>query len=455
MVGSPMTALVIWFALTIFAFAQPSTNSNPSSDEEKRIQELRALTALGPIDHKSHNLRFHVLTEMSIIRELGITSEQRAALEEANTRLKQLSAEFMQNRKGRSLEQNKVQFSDLRKKSDEIFESSLSQVLTKDQSFRLGQLGYHIEIAYYGFEQAWLSGTLGVDLGLSDQQKLEMANFSKLAADSLVKGEGQLTEQLYSDIYTELSVEQRSKASKLLGKPLAYEDDLVIRHRNSIDDESSGILSNQGEQPRKKYVPDMSNLSNLFENLRISTMMQDELQLNYQQLAACNKVKEDVRRSMSEARRESIQLDPSKRKDYLSSLPRRISAQVEGAATEIITPSQLERLKQIGYFVEIAYAGLPEAITTGRLGSDIGITENQADSLRPKVQRMCKVYETGLESLRKETFDKIVSHLPPEIFERAKQIVGPYFRYSSDSVYASNKSRRDAARELAELGVNR
>ena len=66
---------------------------------------------------------------------------------------------------------------------------------------------------------------------------------------------------------------------------------------------------------------------------------------------------------------------------------------------EALTPDQWERLRELAYQIEVYRVGFDGALTAGRLGSDVGVFENQKSRLSQKASQVEKELRQVVVSL--------------------------------------------------------
>lgn len=112
----------------------------------------------------------------------------------------------------------------------------------------------------------------------------------------------------------------------------------------------------------------------------------------------------------------------------------------------LLTTSQIDRLSQITYYVEIAYIGLPQAITDGRLGEDIGVHDNQKERLRLRGQEIFSQTAKDIRALKEKLHGEVMHLLTEAQQTKWQQLFGPFFLCED----ARSASRRVAVRDNAD-----
>ena len=95
---------------------------------------------------------------------------------------------------------------------------------------------------------------------------------------------------------------------------------------------------------------------------------------------------------------------------------------------EVLTPEQLKRLPQLVYQTEVARVGMGQAITSGRLAHDVGVTENQKANLQLKAARAEAKLAEAVKKAIAEAQAEVLSELTTEQKQKAEELLGePYF----------------------------
>lgn len=105
------------------------------------------------------------------------------------------------------------------------------------------------------------------------------------------------------------------------------------------------------------------------------------------------------------------------------------NAMLEQGMELMLSEAQTQRLWQIAHYVEIAYLGLDGALTDGRLGQSIGVTENQRAGLRIRAQMILSDSGNAIRGVRNELYTSALSLLTPFQREQAIKRIGAYFEY--------------------------
>jgi hypothetical protein len=96
---------------------------------------------------------------------------------------------------------------------------------------------------------------------------------------------------------------------------------------------------------------------------------------------------------------------------------------------EAVLPFQLKRLKQIAYHVQMRKRGAVEVITNDPLAADLGLTDDQKESLREKAEEIDEELAREIAKLRAKAKQKLFSQLRPDQQRKLSAITGEEFTY--------------------------
>lgn len=99
------------------------------------------------------------------------------------------------------------------------------------------------------------------------------------------------------------------------------------------------------------------------------------------------------------------------------------------ALSEILVPEQLQRLNEIAWRVELAQVGIEEALVSGHLGTEIGVSIQEYEKIHRVVTEAMADAREKIDRIRDEAEQKVLASLAPEKREHAKKLLGEYFFY--------------------------
>ena len=181
----------------------------------------------------------------------------------------------------------------------------------------------------------------------------------------------------------------------------------------------------------KRYLsPNPNQLTHLFSMLSEKSISQ-EIDLSEVQAELIDNFVLDA-----EARAGALLRSQKKVGDAFSD---QIFQELEAMLEEVLLPTQIERLKQLTYHVEISRGGYAHALTEGRFGSEIGVYEGQEADLIQKVTRIEQELNDEVLMLRAKSLQQILSCLTEQQQVLAKQIIGEPFSYDNRDLYTKSR----------------
>lgn len=183
---------------------------------------------------------------------------------------------------------------------------------------------------------------------------------------------------------------------------------------------------------------DPNNRSQLF-SLLTNESVRNELKLSEEQYDGAKKIMAESRNRMSELIRNQMKNSSGGRSvriggSEFSKLMEENRAQAETAIEEILLPTQLERVRQLAYQIEVSQDGMGEALTAGRLGQEIGVHEDQKQNLVDRAAKIEAEAQAAIIAIRAKAREKLFKELTPEQRKSAEKLLGPYFQYEEPSM---------------------
>lgn len=172
---------------------------------------------------------FNLLGNDSIRNELGLTEGQYGGVQKimkaSQDRMSKLIRTRMMARKeGQSVQLDGADFQGLMEENRAQAEDAIEEILLPEQMDRIRQLAYQVEISRTGMGEALVSGRLGKEIGVYDDQKQELAErAAKIEAEAKLAILA-IKSQARAKLFKELTPEQRKKAEALLGDYFEYEE---------------------------------------------------------------------------------------------------------------------------------------------------------------------------------------------------------------------------------------
>lgn len=173
---------------------------------------------------------------------------------------------------------------------------------------------------------------------------------------------------------------------------------------------------------RISYLLDPESEWDRFEFLKKDQQIQESLGCDSRVVEAVNSlyegVKNDVRDFMLNASKSKV--STSLVNEYIES---RKSTAV-GFMTELLTPSQRQRLKELAFRMEIVHMGFEWALTKGRFGQSVGIHEEQKSGLSRRIQKLETEAEEKIRKIKHQLELDVLAELTLEQRKKAAQRIG-------------------------------
>lgn len=110
------------------------------------------------------------------------------------------------------------------------------------------------------------------------------------------------------------------------------------------------------------------------------------------------------------------------------------SKAADEAIEEILLPEQLKRIRQLAYQVDIERTGLGESLINGRLGKDVGVYDNQKQSLTDLAAKIDAETRQVIAQIKADAQKRLLASLAPEQRKEAEELLGDYFDYEAVSL---------------------
>jgi hypothetical protein len=82
----------------------------------------------------------------------------------------------------------------------------------------------------------------------------------------------------------------------------------------------------------------------------------------------------------------------------------------------------------------VAQLGLGDSLTSGRLGKEVDVHDNQKQHLTDKANAIEEEARLAIAKIRAAARDKLLAELAPEQRKKANELLGPYFAYEEPNL---------------------
>jgi hypothetical protein len=97
----------------------------------------------------------------------------------------------------------------------------------------------------------------------------------------------------------------------------------------------------------------------------------------------------------------------------------------------VLLPQQRERLAQIALQQRIQFMGVVQALTTGDIAEQIGVTDDQKAKMEEAAKDAEKDLQDKISKARAEARDKVLGTLSTEQKDKIKKMLGPEFKFTA------------------------
>jgi hypothetical protein len=275
----------------------------------------------------------------------------------------------------------------------------IDELLTPSKSERLRQIAYRLEVAVLGISGALADGKLGRAANVYDNQKSQL----------LIKGE-------QFDAARDVTIRNlRIKAEEEVIHSLGVEQQKTLRSL------IGGYFNSNNARELSKSPLDVENKDQLFA-LLMDQEIQQELSLDDKERASI----QEVREALVRANRQ-IGVGGDYLRVYEDAKYTR-----EMLLERILDDSQILRVKQLAYRIEICAIGLGRSLVSGKLSNKVKLSEKQVVELMDRVVAIDRELKIGIISAYEKAESNLLDELAPEQRDIAKTLLGRVFIYTDN-----------------------
>ena len=229
-----------------------------------RANQLPAITPrpsfkifAGP-DPSNPSELFRLLRNESVCAELGLSDQQRDAVQEEEA--KQIQKLLQRSKDSRHLqlpnspEDQKKRIEEMKKMMEEQqagHKSAIDEILTPDQAKRFAQILYRVEVYRAGMAEALLNGRLGNAVEVTEDQRVNLTDKIRRIENETKLKIDQLRRDAEQAMLNELSTEQRTNFANIMGEHFPYHEPNEFEQRQTMME-----TIRQGKfKPRLKVIP--------------------------------------------------------------------------------------------------------------------------------------------------------------------------------------------------------
>jgi hypothetical protein len=285
----------------------------------------------------------------------------------------------------------------------------VDSVLSESDVNRLRQLVYQVELFRVGPCKALNEGFLGKRLGIEDYQRSAIQIRYESSSRHFDEASKEVLKKAYLELGSLLSEEMAKELQQLLGAPFFFRDDTFSYNYYITLPNPESLMAS---------VCLICNHSVAYE-LRVTEQERSSL--------------EDFlrsRRGQIEFPRVESRLNGRKRtRDELKSAVDNARQQNEAFVNDILDPLQTDRLRELGYQVEIARLGISDSLTKGFLGKKLDIDPSLLPDICTKAESIFAKAHVELDKLQLQAREEVFRELSPLQRQELNTVLGKPFSF--------------------------
>lgn len=137
---------------------------------------------------------------------------------------------------------------------------------------------------------------------------------------------------------------------------------------------------------------------------------------------------------------------PEKAKDIRETI-QELQARQRQDIDDLLLPHQRTRLNQLAMQAKMKNSGAVSALTDKKVMEEIGISEEQLESLRTKAKELSKELEEKIAKLREETQQSLLSELTRDQREKLEKMIGDKFEFPKPKPMESRRIKQTTEKE--------
>lgn len=198
-----------------FSFAAPSSSIS--------------LGGIGGVNPNDRSQLFNLLSNESVRRELQLTDEQyggaKKIMQESQERVqKSIQAQMSARQEGTALRIGGPEFRNMMQENQQAAEAAIEEILLPEQLERIRQLAYQVEVSQTGLGEALVSGRLGKEIDVHEDQKQHLTDRAAKIEEEARQAIIEIRAKARAKLFAELAPEQRKEAEELLGPYFEYKE---------------------------------------------------------------------------------------------------------------------------------------------------------------------------------------------------------------------------------------
>ena len=185
-------------------------------------------------------------------------------------------------------------------------------------------------------------------------------------------------------------------------------------------------------------------------NLMMDDQFQQELELVDSQMEDLRRIQKEMQEAMAEEMKNMRQpngsFDPQ-RMQSMGEMMRRLREDADKQVNDVLLPHQQDRLKQMRRQMRMKSQGDANALTSGELAKELGLTEAQIKRLKERSAELEKEMQEEIARLKAEAKEKLLKELTKDQRKKLEALIGADFKYNRPSFGLSRPPSTQASGE--------
>jgi hypothetical protein len=189
------------------------------------------------------------------------------------------------------------------------------------------------------------------------------------------------------------------------------------------------------------------------ESLLMDSQIQSELELVDDQLERIRQIQKEMQEEISKEVKEMNLSDGGfdpQRLQSMQSVMRAIRSEGESRINDVLLPHQTQRLQQLRRHLRMKSQGNGDALLNGELAEALDISEEQAQRIKEKAEKLEKELAAEIRKLQLEAKEELFKELTPAQQEKLKDLLGENFVYEQQNPRPRARNRFTRGRDSEE-----
>lgn len=185
-------------------------------------------------------------------------------------------------------------------------------------------------------------------------------------------------------------------------------------------------------------------------NLMMDDQFQKELELVEEQMEDIRRIQREMQEAIAEemksARSPNGAFDPERMR-VMGEAMQRIREDADKQVDAVLLPHQQDRLAQMRRQMRMRDRGDADALTSGELAKELGLTEAQIERLKKRSAELEKEMQEEIARLKAEAKEKLLKELTKDQRKKLDDLIGSEFNYERPSFGRSSPPRNSNQEE--------